>query len=436
MITALVVDDERGIRTVLVKLLGEMGIDAIEAENGAVAKGSIETESPDLVLLDLKMPEKDGMTLLREFNGCLPSTVVVLTAHGTVQDAVEAMKLGAFDFLQKPFDPEELKAVVQKAVAQLNATTANARPTPAGIIGESQEMKKLLADIQKVSKTDATVLLVGETGTGKELCARAIHETSGRKKGPFVALNCAALPESLVESELFGHEKGAFTGAATARPGKFEIASGGTLFLDEIAELPPPAQAKLLRAVQERKIMRLGSVSERDVDIRLVVATHRDLKQEVSQGRFREDLYYRITAVTLTLPPLRLRKSDISILARAFLTDQSKRLKKNMTWTAEALDSLTRYDWPGNIRELQNVVESTAIFSETNPIQPEDVQLPKEATAGGSADTGLAGKKEQAEIQAIKESLDLEHGNVTRTAARLGLSRRGLQLKLRRFGIR
>lgn len=434
MITALVVDDEAGIRIVIAKFLSDMGLDVMEASDGVQAKTIIEAEQPELVLLDLKMPEKDGMTLLREYAGSPPATVVVLTAHGTISDAVEAMKLGAFDFLQKPFDPEELKAVVQKAVAQSAASTSNARPTPGGILGESPEIKKMLGDIRKVAPTDATLLICGETGTGKELCAKAIHETSNRRRGPFVAINCAALPDALVESELFGHEKGAFTGAVSARPGKFEVAAGGTLFLDEVAELPAPAQAKLLRAVQERKIVRLGSVSERDVDIRLVAATHRDLKMESVAGRFREDLYYRLSAVVLHMPALRERKTDIPILAREFLKVHSVKLKKRLEWSDEALEALKRHEWPGNIRELQNVVESTAIFAESNPIRALDV-LPMSAAQSPLSTADLESQKSQAEINAIRDALIQEKGNVTRAATRLGVSRRGLQLKLCRFGI-
>ncbi|OGH59561.1 MAG: hypothetical protein A3G34_03970 [Candidatus Lindowbacteria bacterium RIFCSPLOWO2_12_FULL_62_27] len=431
MITALVVDDESGIRTVVGKLLADMGLEVLQAKNGVEAKSCMDADQPELVLLDLNMPEKDGMALLREYGGRLPSTVVVLTAHGTVSDAVESMKLGAFDFLEKPFDAEQMKSVVQKALAQSRASEGDARPTPGGILGESPAIRKLIADIRKVGPTDATVLIVGETGTGKELAARAIHETSKRPAGPFVAVNCAALPETLVESELFGHEKGAFTGATTARPGKFEVAAGGTLFLDEVAELPAPAQAKLLRAVQERKITRLGAVSERPVDLRLVVATHRDLKQEMSSGRFREDLYYRLSAVTLSIPPLRDRAADIRLLADNFLKQHAAKLRRKLTWTGEALDVLERRSWPGNIRELQNVVESAAIFAETDAIGPDAVR----DDSAGLPPSDLSGRRQEAELAAIREALQIEKGNVTRAATRLGLTRRGLQLKLKKLTI-
>jgi two-component system, NtrC family, response regulator AtoC len=423
----------------------------------------------DLVITDLRMPKLGGMDLLRAAlreDPTLP--VVILTAHGTVDTAVEALKSGAFDFITKPFDQDEVRLIVQKALrtralAARDASRQDAShsgvPVPSGvrfgIIGGSDAIQALYQVIDRVADTPTTVLVTGESGTGKELVARALHEHSGRAQGPFIKVNCAAIPKDLMESELFGYEKGAFTGAVSSKPGRFELADGGTLFLDEIGEIPLEMQVKLLRVLQESEFERVGGVRTMRVDVRLVAATNRDLKREIGAGSFRDDLFYRLNVVPVSLPPLRERKSDIRQLAGFFLDKFNKRLKKHVGGIdPEALELLTRYRWPGNIRELENIVERAVLFADGERISVAD--LPPELTSEGGPITSSAPPREEgaaplgaeglkAQVKAattrlerdlILRALKQTNANVTHAARLLKISRKGLQLKMKELELR
>ena len=371
----LIVDDEANVRKVLAALLAQGGYQTTPAKDAAQALDLVRAQDPDLILTDLQMPGMDGMELLARVRADFPEIpVVMLTAHGSIEAAVEAMKLGAFDFMTKPFDREQVLEVIGKALGQatrarLEWQDGNSRDD-CGLVGGSQAMEAVRTMIRKVADSPTTVLVTGETGTGKELVADAVHRLSGRAGKPLVKINCGALPENLVESELFGHERGAFTGADRARPGRFELADGGTLFLDEVGELPPPVQVKLLRVLQEQVVDRVGGNTPIQVDVRLVAATHRDLKDEVASGRFREDLLYRLQVVELQAPALRDRPEDLPELTRFFLERQSERLQRTRTeGRAGELPPLAARPWPGNVRELQTA-EARAVLLGDGPAQP------------------------------------------------------------------
>ena len=461
----LLAEDEPNLRRVLAARLRRDGFEVMAVESGTEALQALQRHHFDAVLTDLRMPGADGMEVLRgalERDRSLP--VVILTAHGTVDLAVEALKRGAFDFLTKPFDREELRAVLQKATATRRLSAREPGPQAPGrfgLVGESRPMQRVFEAVERVADTPATVLVTGESGTGKELVARALHEHSGRRDRPFVRVHCAAIPPGLLESELFGHEKGAFTGAVSARPGRFELADGGTLFLDEIGEVPLEMQAKLLRVLQEQEFERVGGVHTLRVDVRLVAATHRDLQQEVQQGRFREDLYYRLNVVRLHLPPLRERLEDIPLLVEHLTAKHARRLGRPApTWTAEAMDRLRAYRWPCNVRELENVVERALLFCEGERVA--EAHLPEELRGEGGGDAEspssaplpslselLDGEPEgrglkevvreakaRLEREIIAQALERTGGNVTHAARLLKLSRKGLQLKMRELGLR
>jgi DNA-binding NtrC family response regulator len=467
----LVADDEPNLRRVLGALLNRDGYDVHLAENGEQALALLREHHVDLVITDLRMPKLDGMALLREVVRLDPGLpVLMLTAHGTVDNAVEALKLGAFDYLTKPFDQAEVRAVVQKALRtrDLSASEAtfeaagepDAAGAPArgagsryGIIGESEAILAVYAVLDRVADTPTTVLITGESGTGKELVARALHQNSARRDKPFIKVNCAAIPKDLMESELFGYERGAFTGAVTSKPGRFELASGGTLFLDEIAEIPVEMQVKLLRVLQESEFERVGGVKTLRVDVRLVAATNRDLKREIAAGAFREDLFYRLNVVPITLPPLRERVTDVPLLAEFFLQKFNQRLKKQVLGIEpEALDRLCAYGWPGNIRELENVMERAVLFADGARLRERD--LSPEVRGGQRAASpsasppppdappgeGLKGMVKAAttrlERELIIRALDQTSGNVTHAARLLKISRKGLQLKMKELGLR
>jgi two-component system response regulator AtoC len=366
----LVADDEANLRRVLAANLTRDGYDVHTAENGLAALEVLREHHIDLVITDLKMPQLDGMALLREVQAMdLQLPVIMLTAHGTVDNAVEALKLGAIDYLTKPFDQTEIRNVVRKALRTRDLAQADAPIEPAaltrsspgaryGIIGRSPKIVEVYTILDRVADSPTTVLITGESGTGKELIARALHENSSRKDKPFIKVNCAAIPKDLMESELFGHEKGAFTSAVGSKPGRFELADKGTLFLDEVGELTLEMQSKLLRVLQESEFERVGGIKTIRVNVRLVAATNRDLKKEIAQGAFREDLFYRLNVVPIPLPALRERSPDIPLLVDFFLTKFNQRLKKQITSVSpEALTRLAAYGWPGNIRELENVLE-------------------------------------------------------------------------------
>ncbi|TVQ94592.1 MAG: sigma-54-dependent Fis family transcriptional regulator [Deltaproteobacteria bacterium] len=447
----LIVDDEPSIRKVLAAHLKRAGYETAAAADGSEAIVALQDDVFHVVISDLKMPQVDGMALLQwvtEHQPGLP--VILITAHGTVDSAVEAIKLGAFDYVSKPFDQDEIAAVVTKALAteQRNARRHIQR-SPAGrfgIVGEHPRMQQLFGLIEKVAPSPTTVLITGESGTGKELVARALHEASPRSNGPFIQINCGAIPESLFEAELFGYEKGAFTGAATSKPGRFEIANGGTLFLDEVGELPKDMQVKILRALQQRIIDRVGGLHPIEIDVRVIAATNRDLAAAVKEGNFREDLYYRLNVVPLHLPPLRDRTSDIPLLVGYFLEHFNERLGQSVEAVEpEALDVLARHTWPGNIRELENLMERTILLADGPTIRAENLAgLGAGATTPGtSADLDEMGLKEFVRVHTaklertrIQRVLQMEDGNVTRAAKRLGISRKSLQTKMKDYGLR
>ena len=463
----LIVDDEPNMRTILAGLLKREGYRVDTATDGhdAVEKMELRGGAYHAVLTDLRMPGMGGMELLghitREYPG---RPVVVITAHGTVDTAVEAMKVGAFDFVMKPFEAEELRAVVAKAVNTARAEFDHVEPALSeealadggrfGMIGVSPAVAEVYAILDKVADSPTTVLITGESGTGKELVAAALHHHSSRANRPFVKVNCAAIPPTLIESELFGHEKGAFTGAIASKPGRFELADGGTLFLDEIAEIPPEMQVKLLRAIQESSFERVGGLKTLTVDVRLIAATNRTLSEEVEAGRFREDLFYRLNVVPIRLPPLRDRPEDIPLLVRHMLGRFNERLNKSVGGLSpEAEEAFRRYSWPGNVREMENLLERLVLFSESDIIDtdllPDELKTPSPTSGLGVAprlDRGLAGRvsmkqlvKEttaQLERELIVQALDQTGGNVTRAAQLLMISRKSLQNKMKEFNLR
>ena len=449
----LIVDDERRMTESLAEYLGLEGIEIKAAGDGAEAKALLCEEAFDALVTDLRMPKLDGLGLLswlREEGPSVP--VIVISAHGEVRDAVAAMRLGAYDYLVKPFDPEELVIRLNKAVAERRASgrlSAGERRYEEGtrLIGESKPMREVLALVERAAPSNANILLTGESGTGKEVAARLVHELSGRE-GPFVPVNVGAVPESLLESELFGSEKGAFTGADARRTGLFETAQGGTIFLDEIGELPLHLQVKLLRAIQEKKIMRLGGVKPIPVDARLVAATNRDLEAEVAAGRFREDLYYRLNVIRIRLPPLRERSGDIGLLAGYLLGKLQAELGRRVEgMSAEAIALLESYSFPGNVRELENALERALILADGPRIEARDLRLGSggealargqgsEAKAGGPCEP-FAEPRSLAEIEkaAIEASLRRNRFRRERTAEELGISRRTLLNKVKEYGI-
>jgi two-component system response regulator AtoC len=429
-----------------------------------------------VVITDLRMPKLDGMELLKRVVADHPDVpVIMITAHGTINTAVEALKLGAFDYVTKPFDRAEFQVVVGKATRsrELSQLYLGASPEERGrfrLIGESPRMQEVYQLIDRAADTPSTVLITGESGTGKELIARALHEHSSRKDKAFIRVNCAALPPELIESELFGYEKGAFTGAVTSKPGRFELADGGSLFLDEIGEIPVSMQVKLLRAIQESEFERVGGVKTIRVDVRLIAATNRSLPEEIAKGRFREDLYYRLNVVHVHLPPLRERKSDIPLLLEHFRRRFNARLKKNVSGVAPAaMERLLAHPFRGNIRELENTVERCVLFCNGDTIGPEDLPaefrtappaplltLPPRAEAHADEEaeepdtdelveslTEEGGLKEavreataRIERELILRALKQTHNNVTHTARLLKISRKSLQIKMKELGLR
>ncbi len=456
----LIVDDEPNLRKILSAQLTRDGYDVLTAEDGEQGLHLLREHHIDLVITDLKMPKVDGMTLLKRALEEEPELPVVLvTAHGTIDTAVEALKRGAFDFVTKPFDKDEVRQIVAKALKTRELRGADATPAPAGarfgIIGSSQGIAELYAILERVADTPTTVLITGESGTGKELVARALHEHSSRKDKPFIKVNCAAIPKELIESELFGYERGAFTGAVASKPGRFELANGGTLFLDEIGEIPIEMQVKLLRALQESEFERVGGIKTIRVDVRLVAATNRDLKKLIATGAFREDLFYRLNVVPIRLPALRERTGDIPLLVEHFLTKFNERLRKKVEGAeADATDALVQYSWPGNIRELENVIERAVLFCDATRLHATDLPLdvrgiPEIANVTlPEADlqvalAGEGGLKEHVKVamsrlerELVSRALKQTNANVTHAARLLKISRKGLQLKMKELGLR
>jgi len=454
MHSILIVDDDSTARYGMRRVL-EGNYRVLEAESAAAARRLIAAENPHLLLLDIEMPEESGLDLLRELTAQEKSPpVIMITAYGSEKIAVEAMKSGAYDYLPKPFEVDELRLVVERALDHLDLAEENLRLrrqlTSEGqfgaMIGASESMRQLFELADRVAAADVTVLIQGESGTGKELLAREIHQRSNRGSKPFVALNCAALPEHLIESELFGYEKGAFTGATSQKRGKFELAHGGTLFLDEVGDMSLATQARLLRVLETRRFERLGGTTPVEVDVRVLSATNKDLVAEITKQTFREDLYYRLRVVLLKCPPLREHKDDILLLVDEFCRMLAvKHRRGSITVSREAMAQLMVCEWKGNVRELKNVLESAIVMSRDDVLQPEDISVDLLAAqalqpgASGPTPYLVAGDyreaKRQFEIAYIKAKLREYGGNITRTASAIGLHRQSLQEKLRELGI-
>jgi DNA-binding NtrC family response regulator len=441
----LVVDDERRQRDILQMILEAEGYETTAAGNGRQALEAARSEPFDVVLTDLKMPDMNGIELL----GALPvrpggPSVILMTAHGTIDSAVEAMRKGAFDYLTKPLEKDELLLVLRRAMERSHLVRENRllqeqlqdRFRLASIVGSHGAMQDVFRVVHKVAASTSTVLIYGESGTGKELVAKALHQESDRRARPFYAVNVAALPESILEAELFGHEKGAFTGAESRKIGLFEQASGSTLFLDEVGDLKRDLQVKLLRALQEREILRVGGTERIKVDVRIVAATNYDLERAVKDGRFREDLFYRLNVIPIVLPPLRDRRTDIPLLVDHFLAKHAGGRPRGVS--EEALKILMAYDWPGNVRELESVVERALLLGESDRILPEDLPAAVRArlTSGRGLDLDIPDSGidlEAVERALILRALEKADGNVSRAARLLGLSRRTLQYRLEKI---
>jgi two-component system response regulator AtoC len=453
----LVVDDEPNVRKMLRALLSKHGFEIDEAGDGEEALAKVLAQPPEFVLADVRMPKMDGIKLSQEIAARdLPTTVVVMSAYGTVETAVEAMRAGAYDYIMKPFRSDEVILTLRKAEEReqlrrenrelrRRVSTQSVEPPLEfeGLMARSAAMQRVFKTVAKVADVKSTVMLAGESGTGKELVARALHARSGRAARPFVAVNCGAIPETLLESELFGYKRGAFTGAERDRRGLFEEADGGTLFLDDIGEIPASLQVKLLRALQEETIRPLGDTADRKIDVRVVTATARDLAEDVKSGRFREDLYYRLNVLTIELPPLRARKEDVLILAEHFLDRECARLgKRRLELAPDARRTLLDYSWPGNVRELENAVERAVVLAEGERITAAD--LPGRIIEGRDpiraflASGELSVKKTERFVEEtlIRRALDETGGNRTAAAKLLEISHRTLLYKMKEYGIR
>ncbi len=450
----LLVEDKDSLRAMLKLALESQGHQVIEARDQPEAVAALRDSQLALVLSDLRLPKGDGMGVLKavkEFDAELP--VIVMTAHGSIQDAVEAMKHGALDFLAKPVDPDHLQLLVSRALEQrrllsdyrLLKEEAAARRGGLNIIGDSQALRQVMTAIERAAGTDTTVLLEGESGTGKELCARALHDASPRAHGPFVAINCAAIPENLLEAELFGFERGAFTGATQRKIGKFEVAQRGTIFLDEIGEMPLALQAKMLRAIETKRIERLGGNTSIQVDVRIVAATNKMLRQAVANRQFREDLYFRLSVFPVTIPPLRERKEDIPKLAHHFVERVARDVGKKVTLSPEALALLVEHSWPGNVRELQNAIERSVILSDGDRLLPRHLNLTTQMGAttdpwdmldwtGSLADVASRFANE-AEKRKLSLALKQANGDKGRAADLLQINFKTLGAKLRHYGL-
>jgi len=446
--TILVVDDDFAHLTMLKSMLKGWGYDVDEADDGGVAVEKVARRPYDAVLMDIRMAHVDGIAALQEimkYNPAIP--VLIMTAYSSVETAVQALKSGAYDYLTKPLDFDELKLILERAMDHTRLQSENRelrRMLPdkgTGMVGKSAPMKELLETIATVAPSEATILIQGESGTGKELVARAIHASSLRKGKPMVTVNCAALTESLLESELFGHEKGAFTGADRRRDGRFVQANKGTLFLDEIGEVAPNVQAKLLRALQEGEVQRVGSDKPILVDVRVIAATNRDLLEEVHAKRFREDLYYRLNVISLSVPALRDRRKDVPLLVQYFLEKYTAKNRKSIKGVApQVMDAMLKYDWPGNVRELENAMERAVIMAAGEFITERDMplcftsQTQKKETETNGVD--LAGQSlETIERQAIIATLEAAGGNKSETARQLGITRATLHSKMKKYGV-
>jgi DNA-binding NtrC family response regulator len=441
----LIVEDKDSLRTMLRHALEAQGHTVIEARDQPEAEAALRATLPGVVLSDLRLTVGDGFGVLRASKDIDPQLpVIVMTAFGSIQDAVSAMKEGALDFLAKPVDPDHLLLMVERALSQRRLSTENMilkdelaqRRGAPKIVGDDAKLKQVSVALHRAAATDTTVLLEGESGTGKELFARALHALSPRADGPFVAINCAAIPENLLETELFGHEKGAFTGASVRKPGKFELAHHGTLFLDEIGELPLLLQSKILRALEEKKFERVGGTALLHVDVRVVAATNRNLKAAVAARQFREDLFFRLSVFPITIPPLRDRPSDIPTLARYFIDRFCRDLnKKPLVLSPSAEDELCSYPWPGNVRELQNFIERSVILSPGSVLRPPLAELKEAAVETPSSEMSTL---EEMEREHVLRAIRASHwviGGPNGAAARLGMKRTTLAYRIRKLNI-
>ena len=454
MSCVLIVEDNLGMREMLEQVLREAGYSVTSVADGKEALAKLDDEEFDLLITDYRMPRATGMEVLAKAHEKCPDTVVVMiTAHGSIEHAVKAVRSGAFDYVTKPFSIEELEAKISKAMTQRNVLLEKRylrdtiRDQYGKIIGSSSTMKELKALISKVAQSQTPVLIFGESGTGKELVAREIHDQSPLREGPFVPINCAALPDTLLESELFGYEKGAFTGAANRKKGRVEIAEGGTLFLDEVGEIALPIQVKLLRFLQDKYFERVGGVERIKVDCRIITATNQPLKERIKEGSFREDLYYRIHVLSMQLPSLREHCEDIPELVDFFVGRLNKQMHKNVSIHSEAMELLKNYAWPGNVRELENVLERTIVLAESDLILaqnlPSEIRLSGEKSDASNIEAfyqhstlaSLTDKIESLERNIILKTLERNRWNQTISAKQLGLKRSSLQYKMTKYGL-
>jgi two-component system response regulator HydG len=437
----MIVDDELIVRESLYHWFKKSGYMVETAASGFEALEKLKVIPFEILFVDIKMPKMSGLELLKKVKEEWPETlVVIITAYGSIESAIEAMKMGASDYLLKPFKPDQMTLVLEKIASQRELANKyryikgllEEKTRFDNIIGQSQSMQSIFEFIPEVAQSDSSVLITGETGTGKELVAKAIHAKSRRSNGPFIAINCGAMPESLLESELFGHQKGAFTGAEQARKGFLEVVSGGTLFLDEIGEISPKMQVDLLRVLEEKKILRIGDREPIDVDFRLISSTCRDLNKEVAEGRFREDFFYRINVITMEIPPLRKRKEDIPLLVSHFLNKYSHQTTKQVDHvTPKAMDLLKQYDWPGNVRELENAIERAVVLSKSRSLDANAFSFLKPPHTRPDRPLTLR----EMEKEYIRETLEEEGWNVTRSAKILGINRVTLHKMIKRYDL-
>ncbi|RJQ55369.1 MAG: sigma-54-dependent Fis family transcriptional regulator [Desulfobacteraceae bacterium] len=450
MVKLLVVDDDTAHRTMLKTLLGGWGYEIHEADDGSSAIDAVRKQPFDLVLMDIRMLKVSGIEALdavKSMNPAIP--VVIMTAYSSVDTAVEALKKGAYDYLTKPLDFDKLKLTIQRAMEHVVLREENRllkenlgrHFDTQNIIGRSPAMVRLLETVAQVAPSEATVMITGESGTGKELIAGAIHFNSPRKKGPFVKINCAAIAETLLESELFGHERGAFTGADRRKEGKFLQADKGSLFLDEVSEMSLTMQVKLLRVLQERELTRVGGEAVLPIDVRVIAATNKDLPEQIKEGRFREDLYYRLNVVSLHLPPLRHRREDIPLLADHFLKHFSEKNRRELKGISpNAMDRLIRYDWPGNVRELMNAIERGVVLAQADYLDEEIFPIIQRSDSDGQAATPIGDRIEGAPLEEVERAtilrtLESTAGNKSEAARRLGITRKTLHKKLKKYGV-